>query len=86
MGATCTVLLVVLCVWKGAGVCTILVAKALLLLRGHFGRGKNWGGGIVRCAKRRLFSTTGSHGSQGPEFCTPCCVEVIMHASVGGWF
>ena len=23
-----------------------------------------------RCAKRRLFSTTGSHGTQGPEFCT----------------
>ena len=22
------------------------------------------------CAKSRLFSTTGSHGSQGPEFCT----------------
>ena len=28
-----------------------------------------------RCAKSQLFSTTGSHGSQGPEFCTlppPC--------------
>ena len=28
-----------------------------------------------RCVKSRLFSTTGSHGSQGPEFCTlhpPC--------------
>ena len=28
-----------------------------------------------RCAKSRLFSTTSSHGSQGPEFCTlppPC--------------
>ena len=28
-----------------------------------------------RCAKSWLFSTTGSHGSQGPEFCTlppPC--------------
>ena len=24
----------------------------------------------ARCAKSRLFSTTGSHGSQGPEFCT----------------
>ena len=23
-----------------------------------------------RCAKSRLFSITGSHGSQGPEFCT----------------
>ena len=27
-------------------------------------------GRTVRCAKRRLFSTTGSHESQGPEFCT----------------
>ena len=26
------------------------------------------------------------HGPQGPEFCTPCCFELIMHASVGGWF
>ena len=24
----------------------------------------------ARCAKSRLFSTTGSHGCQGPEFCT----------------
>ena len=24
----------------------------------------------MRCAKSRLFFTTGSHGSQGPEFCT----------------
>ena len=24
-----------------------------------------------RCAKSRLFFTNGSHGSQGPEFCTP---------------
>ena len=23
------------------------------------------------CAKSRLFHTTGSHGSQGPDFCTP---------------
>ena len=28
----------------------------------------------ARCAKIRLFSTTGSHGSQGPEFCTPHAV------------
>ena len=42
--------------------------------------------GRARCAKSRLFPTTGSHGSQGPEFCTPCCFELIMHASVGGWF
>ena len=27
-------------------------------------------GRTVRCAKSRLFSTTGSHGSQGPGFCT----------------
>ena len=27
-------------------------------------------GHTVRCAKSRLFSTTGSYGSQGPEFCT----------------
>ena len=39
-----------------------------------------------RCVKSRLFSTTGSHGSQDPEFCTPCCFELIMHTSVGGWF
>ena len=25
----------------------------------------------ARCAKSRLFFTTGSHGSQGPEFRTP---------------
>ena len=25
----------------------------------------------ARCAKSRLFSTIGSHGPQGPEFCTP---------------
>ena len=24
----------------------------------------------LRCAKSQLFFTTGSHGSQGPEFCT----------------
>ena len=28
------------------------------------------GGHTVRCAKSQLFSTTGSHGSQGPEICT----------------
>ena len=38
------------------------------------------------CAKSRLFFTTSSHGSQGPEFCTQCCFELIMHACVGGWF
>ena len=27
-------------------------------------------GHTVRCPKSRLFSTTGSHGSQGPQFCT----------------
>ena len=27
-----------------------------------------------RCAKSRLFSTTGRHRSQGPEFCTPDAV------------
>ena len=27
-------------------------------------------GRTVRCTKSRLFSTTGSHRSQGPEFCT----------------
>ena len=39
----------------------------------------------ARCAKSRLFSTTGSHGSQGPEFCNPRCFELIMHPSAGGW-
>ena len=42
--------------------------------------------GGARCAKSRLFPTTDSHGSQGPEFCTPCCFELIMHPCVGGWF
>ena len=31
-------------------------------------------GRSVRCAKSRLFSTPGSHGSQDPEFCTPDAV------------
>ena len=35
---------------------------------------------------RAALSTTGSHRSQGPECCTPCYFELIMHASVGGWF
>ena len=34
------------------------------------GNQPNQWGRTVRCAKSRLFSTTGSHGSQGPEFCT----------------
>ena len=29
---------------------------------------------FIRYAKSRLFSTTGSYGSQGPEFCTPAAV------------
>ena len=33
-----------------------------------------------------FFKYDACHGSQGPEFCTPCCFELIMHASVGGWF
>ena len=39
-----------------------------------------------RFAASRLPSIPGSHGSQGPELCTRCCFEWIMHASVGGWF
>ena len=39
-------------------------------------------GCTVRSVKSRLFSTTGSHGSHGPDFCTPCCFELIM---VGGF-
>ena len=31
-------------------------------------------GCTVHCVKSRLFSTPGSHGSQGPEFCTPGAV------------
>ena len=31
-------------------------------------------GRTVRCAKSRLFSTPGSHGSRGPELCTPDAV------------
>ena len=30
------------------------------------------------CAKSRLFSTTGSHGSQGPEFCT---ADAVLNGS-----
>ena len=42
-------------------------------------RGQGGGGGrTVRCAKRRLFSTAGSHGSQGPEVCTP---EAVLNGS-----
>ena len=36
-------------------------------------------GRTVRCAKSGLFSTTRSYGSQGPEFCIPCCFELVMH-------
>ena len=32
----------------------------------------------AHCAKSRLFSTTGSHGSQGPEFCTP---DAVLNSS-----
>ena len=35
--------------------------------------GCSWGAHralCARCAKSRLFFTTGHHGSQGPEFCT----------------
>ena len=31
-------------------------------------------GGAPRAVRSRLFFTTGSHGSQGPEFCTPDAV------------
>ena len=39
-------------------------------------------------AKSWLFSTTASHGSQGPEFCTlhPLLVHQGILFSVGGWF
>ena len=37
--------------------------------RGRFPRGRT-----VHYAKSRLCSTTGSHGSQGPEVCTPDAV------------
>ena len=33
-----------------------------------------------RCAKSRLFSTTGSHGSQGSEFCAP---DAVLNGSLG---
>ena len=33
-----------------------------------------------------LFLVCACHGSQGPEFCTPCCFELIIHPSAGGWF
>ena len=38
---------------------------------GQWWRGwvRQWGH-TVRCAKSQLFSTTGSYGSRGPEFCT----------------
>ena len=34
---------------------------------------------------RDFFSSDACHGFQGPEFCTPCWFELIMHASVGGF-
>ena len=41
----------------------------------------------VRCAKSQLFFTNGSHGSQGPEFCTPDAVlnGSCMLLQVGGF-
>ena len=33
-----------------------------------------------------VFQSDACHGCQGPEFCTTCCFELVMHASVGGWF
>ena len=33
-----------------------------------------------------FFKSDACHGSQRPEVCTPCCFELIMRASVGGWF
>ena len=73
--ATPGVVSVNFCFRKGQGVWgrTVRCARAVPAL-------------FARCAKSRLFSTTGSHGSQRPEFCTPDAVEWIMHASVGGWF
>ena len=46
-----------------------------------------WGAPCPRCAKSRLFSTTASHGSQGPEFGTP---DAVLNGSctllwVGGF-
>ena len=32
------VLLIVLCLWEGGGVCTTFVAKVFALIGGHFGR------------------------------------------------
>ena len=39
----------------------------------------------VRCTKSRLFVNTGSHGSQGPEFCTlqPLLVHHCWYACHG---
>ena len=44
-------------------------------------------GRTLCCVKSRLFFTTGSHGSQGPEFCTP---DAVLNGSctlllVGGF-
>ena len=39
-------------------------------------------GHTMHCAKSWLFSTTGSHGSQGPEFCTPQpLLPLLVHQS-----
>ena len=41
----------------------------------HGGRTVRCARAVPHCVKIRLFSTTGSHGSQGPEFCIlppPC--------------
>ena len=46
------------------------VCPSPYLVFGHIGVGVHHAL-CPRCAKSRLFSTTGSHGFQGPEFCTP---------------
>ena len=38
----------------------------------------------MQCAKSRLFSTIGSHGSQGPEFCT--LQPLLVHRGVFFFF
>ena len=41
VGANCSLLLTVLCLWEGGGVDASLVAKAFALLRGHWGGDTN---------------------------------------------
>ena len=54
----------------GSGKGALRAERLIWAVRGHTVRCVRVRALCVCCAKSRLFSTTGSHGSQGPEFCT----------------